>query len=172
MKFGLLQQLIVLKAKDYFTLASVSCGFLAIYSTMLGYAWSGLLVLAAIVLDYLDGLVARSGKKPAANTFGRELDSLADAVSFGAAPAVIALAVRPDVVGFFAALFYLCCTIVRLALFNLQKKKGYYGLPSPAAAFIAVLVAALYPDVIVVPAVLVVVGALMVSGFRVEKPPA
>jgi len=165
-----MQQLLVLKPKDYFTLAAASCGFLAIYSTMMGYVGSGLLVLAAIAFDFIDGTVARMGKKPTANDFGREIDSLADAVAFGAAPAVIALAARPDVPGFFAALFYLCCILVRLALFNLQKEKSYYGLPSTGAAFVVVAFSALYPDPVVVPLVLVATGALAVSGFRLEKP--
>ncbi len=170
MRIGFMQQLLVLKPKDYFTLAAASCGFLAIYSTMMGYVGSGLLVLAAIVFDFIDGTVARMGKKPTANDFGRELDSLADAIAFGTAPAVIALGTRPDHVGFFAALFYLCCTIIRLALFNLQKEKSFYGLPSTGGALVVVTVSAIYPDPVVVPVVLLVTGALMVSGFRLEKP--
>ncbi|MCX6767499.1 MAG: CDP-diacylglycerol--serine O-phosphatidyltransferase [Candidatus Micrarchaeota archaeon] len=170
MDAGLLRQLIVLKPKDFLSLAAASCGFLAIYSTMLGYVGSGLLVFAAVIFDVLDGMVARMGKKPSANDFGRELDSLADVVSFGAAPAVIALAVRPDIAGFFAALVYLCCVIIRLALFNLQKEKAFYGMPSTVGAIIVIAAASLYPDPILVPIVLVVSGALMVSSFRIEKP--
>lgn len=170
MNIGLFRQLIVIKRKDYLTLAAASCGLMTIYSTMMGYAGSWLLIVAAVVFDYLDGMISRMGKKPETNAFGRELDSLADAVAFGVAPAAIVLSVRPDLLGFVAALFYLCCTLVRLALFDLQKEKNFYGLPSPAAAIIIAAVTALYADPVVLPAVMIGMGALMVSGFRIIKP--
>jgi len=170
MDLGLLKQLIVIKRKDYLTLAAASCGLLAIYSTMMGYTASWLLILAAVVFDYLDGMISRMGKKPATNDFGRELDSLADAVAFGTAPAAIAMSARPDAVGFIAALFYMCCALVRLGLFNLQKEKNYYGLPTPAAALAAAAVLAVYPTEVSVPVTMVALGVLMVSGFRIVKP--
>ena len=164
------RQLVVIKRKDYLTLAAASCGLLAIFSTMMGYSASWLLILAAVVFDYLDGMISRMGKKPETNAFGKELDSLADAVAFGVAPAAILISIRPDLFGFVVALFYLCCTLVRLALFDLQKDKNFYGLPSPAAAIAVAATAAIYPDPVAMLVIMAASGALMVSGFRIIKP--
>jgi len=81
---------------DWFTLANAVCGIGALFS-MMTYLQTGDirhvyfacgLVLAALVFDVLDGRIARWRQKTSA--MGRELDSLADVISFGVAPAVIA----------------------------------------------------------------------------------
>lgn len=117
----------------------------------------------AAFLDALDGGIARLTNT--ASDFGRELDSLADAITFGLAPAVLALtwgvlfAVAPDHplqshlsrVGYLVAFFYLLCGTVRLARFNVQtnpashgvrpERKYFAGMPIPAGAlFISAVV--------------------------------
>jgi CDP-diacylglycerol--serine O-phosphatidyltransferase len=108
-------------------------------------AASGWLILVAMVFDTLDGFAARLAK--AAGRFGAELDSLCDAVSFGAAPAFLLLQLGPGwdspimhrLLAAVATL-YLMCTILRLARFNVESIEGtgsakrFRGLPSPAAA--------------------------------------
>jgi CDP-diacylglycerol--serine O-phosphatidyltransferase len=108
-------------------------------------AASGWLILAAMVFDTLDGFAARLAK--AAGRFGAELDSLCDAVSFGAAPAFLLLQLGPGwdspiwhrLLAAVATL-YLMCTILRLARYNVESIEGtgsakrFRGLPSPAAA--------------------------------------
>ena len=113
---------------------------------------------AAVVLDGLDGRIARMTNTT--SDFGREMDSLADVVSFGMAPAVLAFAwgvqfIDPTIgpkmlgqifnAGYFIAFLFLLCGACRLARFNVQKnpipknpgrpdRKYFVGLPIPAAA--------------------------------------
>jgi CDP-diacylglycerol--serine O-phosphatidyltransferase len=108
------------------------------------FALSGWLLMGAMVFDLLDGYVARLSKT--ASDFGLQLDSLCDAISFGAAPAFLLLRLGPGwelerlhyVLSVIAA-FYMVCAILRLARFNIETivdpaNKRFRGLPSPAAA--------------------------------------
>jgi CDP-diacylglycerol--serine O-phosphatidyltransferase len=110
------------------------------------FAVSGWLIIAAMLFDALDGYVARLAKS--ASKFGGELDSLCDAVSFGAAPAFLLLRMgpgwepRPFLHQFLASIaaLYMVCTLLRLARFNVENTpdpashKRFRGLPSPGAA--------------------------------------
>jgi CDP-diacylglycerol--serine O-phosphatidyltransferase len=97
----------------------------------------------AIVLDMLDGRIARL--TGTASAFGLELDSLADVISFGVAPAVLAFAwglSELGRVGWAAGFIYLSAAAMRLARFNIQSatqtdKRYFVGMPSPPAAGIA-----------------------------------
>jgi len=115
-------------------------------------------IIAAVVLDGLDGRIARMTNTTSA--FGREMDSLADVISFGLAPAVLAFAwgvqfIEPIIgekmrgqifnAGYFIAFLFLLCGACRLARFNVQvnpipknpgrpDRKYFVGLPIPAAA--------------------------------------
>lgn len=125
---------------NLFTLAALFGGFYAIVMAMnqrFDYATTG--VFAAMVLDSLDGRVARMTGTQSA--FGEQMDSLSDMVSFGAAPALIAYewALRPlGRWGWIAAFIYCACAALRLARFNVNTgvvdKRYFQGLPSPAAA--------------------------------------
>jgi len=125
---------------NLFTLAALFGGFYAVVMAMNGrfdLATAG--VFCAMVLDSLDGRVARMTGTQSA--FGEQMDSLADMVSFGAAPALIAYewALRPlGRWGWIAAFVYCACAALRLARFNVNTgvvdKRYFQGLPSPAAA--------------------------------------
>jgi len=97
----------------------------------------------AIVLDALDGRIARLTSST--SQFGLQLDSLADAVSFGIAPALMLWGWELGAVkhlGWIACFLFMICGVMRLARFNIQKKelRKFIGLPIPAAAgFIAAL---------------------------------
>jgi len=103
-------------------------------------------ILAACIFDLLDGRLARMGGVE--SEFGREFDSLADLISFGAAPAFLVqrvvlrdvFATRPEI-GWFIASIYLICGALRLARFNCLAAmsgggggKEFMGFPIPAAA--------------------------------------
>jgi CDP-diacylglycerol--serine O-phosphatidyltransferase len=98
------------------------------------------LIAVSIVLDIADGFVARL--IGATSPFGLQLDSLADLVSFGLAPAVLVHTWALDewpVLSWLAAFFWLACAAFRLARFNvtidpLADKRYFVGLPSPGAA--------------------------------------
>lgn len=104
------------------------------------YIFSCWLILAAAVLDLMDGLVARlTGTE---SLFGAQLDSLADVVAFGVAPAVLIYTRMSNMenrhIAEGTAMFFAVCGALRLARFNVQKtrveKKSFTGLPIPAAA--------------------------------------
>jgi CDP-diacylglycerol--serine O-phosphatidyltransferase len=138
------------------TLGNAACGFSAIVfaaranvATEWTDGWplyiSGWLIFAAMIFDVFDGYLARRSKT--ASQFGAELDSLCDAISFGAAPAFLIVQLgswsKQELVQelfLMIATLYVVCTILRLARFNVQtsldpKSHRYFkGLPSPAAA--------------------------------------
>jgi len=132
---------------NLFTTAALFAGFYAIVQAMNGrFEQSAIAIFIAMVLDGLDGRVARLTRTESA--FGAEYDSLSDMVSFGAAPALViyvwALRDLGSLQGFFgklgwiAAFLYCVCAALRLARFNTNievvDKRFFQGLPSPAAA--------------------------------------
>lgn len=127
-----------------FTTASLFCGFFAIVMAMnLKFDQAAIAIFAAMVLDAIDGRVARLTNTQSA--FGAEYDSLADMVSFGAAPALIVYewALRGlGKLGWLAAFVYCAGAALRLARFNTNiasvDKRYFQGLPSPAAAALVV----------------------------------
>lgn len=122
------------------TLAALFGGFYAIVMAMNGrFDLATLGIFAAMVLDSLDGRVARLTHTQSA--FGEQMDSLSDMVSFGAAPALVAYVWSLNGLGrwgWIAAFVYCACAALRLARFNVNTgvvdKRFFQGLPSPAAA--------------------------------------
>ena len=125
---------------NLFTLAALFFGFYAIVQAMnLNFDQAAIGIFVAMVLDSLDGRVARLTKTQSA--FGAEFDSLADMVSFGAAPALVMYEwVLRDLgkLGWIAAFVYVAGAALRLARFNtlleVADKRWFTGLPSPSAA--------------------------------------
>lgn len=122
------------------TSVSLFFGVLSLVRSIQGqYEFAALFIAFSIVLDGLDGLVARL--MGTASDFGRELDSLCDLMAFGVAPAFLAYAwALSDLgrLGVAAAFAYVLCGALRLARFNIQAsvadKRHFVGLPIPAAA--------------------------------------
>jgi len=121
-----------------FTVGNIFCGYYAIMSTMNGhYDAAAQAIGIAIILDMLDGRIARLAN--ATSGFGLQLDSLADLVSFGIAPSVLAFVwgFQPvnDRLGWIAGFTFVICGAMRLARFNLQavNLKHFVGMPIPAA---------------------------------------
>ena len=188
---------------DWFTLANAVCGTGAIFSIMtyLGakdvrHVYSaGALVFAALVFDILDGRIARWRQK--ASLMGQELDSLADVISFGVAPAIMGYGCGMQ--GLYDRIVLLCfvaCGVSRLARYNVtaaalsgggDKVEYFEGTPIPTSILlVAVLVLAacfgavgrdLWLGEITLggftlhPLVLMfaVSGSLMISRFRIPK---
>ena len=122
------------------TTASLFAGFYSIVQAMNGaYDHAALAIFIALILDGLDGRVARLTNTQ--SSFGAEYDSLSDMVSFGVAPGLIVYvwALQPlGKLGWIAAFIYCTCAAFRLARFNVKldidNKQFFFGLPSPAAA--------------------------------------
>ena len=143
---------------DWFTLGNAMCGVGALFSSMT-YLERGdvrhvyfacALVLAALVFDILDGRIARWRQKSSA--MGRELDSLADVISFGVAPAIIAYACGMQ--GLYDRIvlaFFVACGVSRLARFNITaealsdgpsgKVTHFEGTPIPTSIVLVALLA-------------------------------
>jgi CDP-diacylglycerol---serine O-phosphatidyltransferase len=125
---------------NLFTAGSLFAGFYCMVSTVNGdYKTAALWILASSIFDGLDGKVARL--TGTASKFGVEFDSLADVVSFGAAPGLLTYcwALRPfGRLGWLAGFLLLVCSALRLARFNVQvetvESRRFVGLPTPAAA--------------------------------------
>jgi len=189
---------------DWFTLANAVCGTGALFSTMsfietgavrhIYYACA--LVLAALVFDVLDGRVARW--RMTASSLGRELDSLADVISFGVAPAIIAYACGMQ--GLYDRIvlaYFVACGVSRLARYNVTaealsegtgKVRYFEGTPIPTSVLLVGLLAlatwfgAIQQNLwfgqvelggfVLHPLVLVFAlsGSLMISRIRVPKP--
>ncbi len=189
---------------DWFTLANAICGIGALFSIMTYLElddvrhvyFACVLVLAALVFDILDGKIARWRQKT--SSLGRELDSLADVISFGVAPAIIAYGCGMQ--GFYDRIvlgYFVACGVSRLARFNVTaealsdesgKVKYFEGTPIPTSIVLVLIMAiAAWTGAVrdhlwfgemkifgftLHPLVLMfaVSGSLMISRFRIPKP--
>jgi len=144
---------------DAFTLANGACGTAALFLAMdhvrergggKVYA-AGVFIVLALVFDVLDGRIARW--RHSASPLGRELDSLADVISFGVAPAGLAFSL--GLTGLWDALvllYFVCCGISRLARYNITaealsadvgKVTYFEGTPIPSSVLLVLLLMAL-----------------------------
>jgi CDP-diacylglycerol--serine O-phosphatidyltransferase len=138
-----------------FTIGNIFCGYYSIILTLRGnWDYAAVFIGVGYVLDGLDGRIARLTKT--ASDFGVQLDSLADVITFGVAPAILAFnwgfgaseglagITAKDIhqFGSFASFAFVMCGALRLARFNVQAKRpseasakrNFVGLPIPAAA--------------------------------------
>ena len=140
---------------DWLTLANAFCGVCAVFFAMRymqsgekhDLIWGIALVPLAFVFDALDGRVARW--RQSSSTLGRELDSLADVISFGVAPAALGFAAGFQ--GFWDWMvlgYFVCCGVSRLARFNItaeqlaegsDKVKHFEGTPIPTSLALVVM---------------------------------
>ena len=162
-----------------FTVGTLFCGYACIvYAMQANYGTAAVFIGVATVLDVLDGRIARLAG--AASEFGGEFDSLADVISFGVAPAVLAFAwgLEPlGRLGWAVGFLYVTATALRLARFNVQNentdKRLFVGMPSPAAAGVLASTVFAWPDGFEIPqapvvalAVVLLPALMMVSRIR------
>ena len=161
-----------------FTVGNIFCGYYAVLATMHGlYSHAAYAIGIAIILDAFDGWIARMTNSSTA--FGLQLDSLADVISFGIAPSVLALvwglSAADNRLAWTAAFTFTICGAMRLARFNIQTGhlKHFVGLPIPAGGGAIAAVVHFFGDPIKDPvsanlmvACVFMVGFLMISTFR------
>ena len=162
-----------------FTMGNMFCGYACIVYAMGGdFETAALFIGFAIVLDMLDGRIARL--TGTTSEFGAEFDSLADVISFGIAPAILSLAwgLGPlGRLGWAAGFLFVAAAAMRLARFNIQNaaddKRYFVGMPSPPAAGIPAATVFAYPigitdygSALVALAIVLVPALLMVSTVR------
>lgn len=189
---------------DWFTLGNAICGTGALFSTMSYLETADVkhiyfacaLVLAALIFDILDGRIARWRQKSSA--LGRELDSLADIISFGVAPAIIAYGLgMQGLYDRIVLVYFVTCGVSRLARYNVTaeemsqgtgKVKFFEGTPIPTSILlVGIMALAAYYGAVrqdlwfgainlagfnFHPLVLMfaVSGSLMISRIRIPKP--
>lgn len=133
-------------------MGNMFCGYACIVYAMRGdFETAAPFIGIAIVLDMLDGRIARL--TGTASDFGLQLDSLADVISFGVAPAILSYAWGLQSLGrlgYAAGFLYVSAAALRLARFNIQSaaatdKRYFVGMPSPPAAGIAASTVFVYP---------------------------
>ena len=191
------------------TLGNALCGFGALYVCTLSpdgesdkwartfaedrLLWAAYLVFFAAIFDVLDGRLARLTRHT--TDFGGQLDSLADVISFGVAPAFVALQLFKTMgpplpipvsrLVWAIGAFYVACTAMRLARFNVTNEHGeqhhrsFQGLPSPAAGLSVLSLILLHQELLYhdrtsmaaavvyfVPPLLFIAAILMVSEVR------
>ena len=159
-------------AANLITSASLACGFGALVLATDGHLiWAGVAVLVAAVLDVLDGAVAR--RLAVCGRFGSELDSLADLVAFGVAPAFMLLEGplrdAPEL-GVPTCMAFVVASAWRLARFSLvQRLDHFVGLPIPTAGLVLALSATALPVGLAL-GMAVALALLMVSTIPFPKP--
>ena len=132
---------------DIISLCNMSCGFLSILSSINhNFELSAMLMIFAIMFDSVDGWVARKTNRQDIFGFGKNIDSLSDAISFGVAPAVFVYStinttstiLHPIVI--IISLLIIICGILRLTRYNVIADKintnDFIGFPIPGIAFI------------------------------------
>ena len=155
------------------------------------FAMSGYMILVAMVADMLDGRIAR--KVQSTSSFGGQLDSLCDVISFGVAPAYLMLNVLEYEIAsigladekflqrfiWLSAAAYICCAAIRLARFNVENEEdesahmSFMGLPTPAAAGVIVSLVIFHQETLPIFAIICAlpffalsISILMVSRIR------
>jgi CDP-diacylglycerol--serine O-phosphatidyltransferase len=161
-----------------FTLANLFCGWACVvYAMQVQLETAAPFIGVALVLDMLDGRIARM--TGTTSEFGLQLDSLADVVSFGMAPAVLAYAwgLAPlGRLGWAVGFLFVTAAALRLARFNIQRntdKRYFVGLASPAAGALIAATVFYYPfglpdkpEAFLAVPLVIVPALLMVSTLR------
>ena len=158
----------IIKLADFFTLANLASGLIAIMLFLNNsFAAGSIFILAAVLFDFLDGKVARLTRHQ--NVFGKELDSLCDMVSFGIAPAVMVFAMSNNLTYIPLYVIFACAGALRLARFNISKTKGFEGMPITVNGILFPFLYFLNAPLIIIHIVMAVSAILMVSGLRFKK---
>ncbi|MGE5397781.1 MAG: CDP-diacylglycerol--serine O-phosphatidyltransferase [Chitinophagales bacterium] len=155
------------------TLLNLTLGALSIiYTIGNDYRTAAILILAAVIMDGMDGRVAR--KLNVSSEFGKELDSLCDLVSFGVAPSVLVWAMNPllgiaygRLITILVSLMFILCGAYRLARFNvINLKDSFVGVPITFAGGLIGLLCLVWPGA---SAWVFYIGLIVLSGLMVSK---
>ena len=168
------KKLILNQSANILTMLNLSSGCLALILVMKGHALLGaVLIFVAALFDMYDGKVARSLN--VSSEFGKQLDSLADLISFGVAPALLIyqnILYEYSIAGILLTLMYILCGAMRLARFNVTTFTGsFQGLPIPAAgcALALFFISRSFIPSALFMVFLLCLSVLMIGTFKVKK---
>ena len=148
----------LIRTPDVVSILNAALGFGSITMAAQGrYVSSAILIFFALAADGLDGILAR---KTGDGPLGTQIDSLADVISFGAAPAFLAWAAFGSIFSLLGTV-YLACGILRLARFNVSPKSRdvFSGIPIPGAG--AMVAASIFLEGPILTAFLMVLTSLL-----------
>ena len=159
----------LIKLADVFTLVNVIFGLVAIFFSIKNNHDLAIAALfLAVVADYIDGKIAR--RLDQQNIFGKELDSLADTISFGVAPAIFGFSLIQTPLAIVAFTIFLFSGILRLARYNIMHAKdGFEGMPITLNGIIIPIIFLLDVPIEFYPYIYIALGILMVSSIRFRK---
>jgi CDP-diacylglycerol--serine O-phosphatidyltransferase len=161
------------KVADIFTVGNLSCGVISIFAAASDhFGLAAALMVSALVMDTFDGKVAKWMHQ--ANAFGKQLDSLADLISFGVAPAAFYYCLRdPGVSSSLILVLFTICGMLRLARYNISDAEGFEGVPITVNGFVFPLLYLIYlfhpASLSVWPATYATMSVLMVSSLRFKR---
>jgi CDP-diacylglycerol--serine O-phosphatidyltransferase len=167
---------------NFLTYASLALGLASVAAALQGSpAGAGACLALAALADTFDGRFARLFTRTREDAaIGAELDSLVDAVSFGAAPVVVVailLSRHPNAVAlgpwWIASIIYVACALTRLARFNVRhadSAHAFVGLPTPVAALIWSSVLLTGPGMVVSALVALALGLAMIAPLPIARP--
>lgn len=162
---------------NLFTFANLACGILSLIMTFSGnYTWACLFIIIAGLIDRYDGRVARFLQ--VSSEIGKELDSLADLVSFGVAPSILLFSLYNfmsfGIIGYFLVVIFPIAGAYRLARYNsTQFNNVFMGVPITIAGVLLALYALitinrnLNPGLTVI--LMLLLSYLMISKFQIKK---
>jgi len=167
----------LLAVADIASIGNVLSGLFAIIAIIIGDSiLAAQFLLLAVICDALDGTLARKFKKDRSPIFGETIDSLADMVSFGVAPAVILYKIIPTVFSFIPMLLLVICGILRLTRYNAiaSEQTGpttvFVGLPIPTSALmLSMIILANINNPYLIILVMTIMAILMVSNIDYVK---
>ncbi|MEC1548285.1 CDP-diacylglycerol--serine O-phosphatidyltransferase [Bacillus rugosus] len=151
------------------TIGNLICGLLAIYSLLVQDIYSAAtLIFIGLFFDFFDGMIAR--KLNAVSDIGRELDSMADMVTFGVAPSIFAYYTclyELSITGVLCMIIYSICSLLRLAKFNVKQSKlsTFVGMPTPLAGICLVTLSTMHNQILLVVGI-GIISCLMISNIK------
>ena len=162
---------------DIASLLNAVSGLIAI---MMAYnkepVMAAIFLILAVLFDAIDGPLARRFPSSTKEVFGETMDSLADVVSFGVAPAVIIYLLYNTDLMIIASVLLLACGILRLSRYNtiITEQSGptktFIGLPIPVSSFmLALLLFSQIKEASLILIIMVVIAVLMISSFKYSK---
>lgn len=163
---------------DLASLANAICGFLAIMMVMShNIVLSAQFLLLAVIFDAIDGTLARLFNQGDVDhiIFGETIDSLADVISFGVAPAVISYMISGYYYMLIPSIMLLVCGILRLTRYNTiaayqnQPTETFIGLPIPISSFMLAAFMLSSYNVIILAILIIIIALLMVSNIEYPK---
>lgn len=159
----------LVKLADLFTLGGVVFGFLAIVFSINNWMnLAAVVMVVAVILDYLDGKIARATRR--GGSFGKELDSLADTISFGVAPTVFGFSLIQSPLAIIAYTLFLFACILRLARYNIMHiKNAYAGMPITMNGLIVPALYFFHAPAVYYPYIYLLLSVLMISTLKIKK---